>query len=95
MELMLKFKDINEYLDFTKEFNCLYKNNKIFKNKSLFNEVNIPKHLIYNYNDEIWTGDIIKMANQAKKNDYNFFMFNNIIYFVDGEYRSYKIGLRD
>ncbi|VFF10317.1 Uncharacterised protein [Clostridioides difficile] len=35
------------------------------------------------------------MANQAKKNDYNFFMFNNIIYFVDGEYRSYKIGLGD
>ncbi|MCC0642423.1 MULTISPECIES: hypothetical protein [unclassified Clostridioides] len=95
MELILKFKDIHECLDFTKEFNCLYKNNKIFKNKSLFNEVNIPKHLIYNYNDEIWTGDIIKMANQAKKNDYSFFMFNNIIYFVDDEYISYKIGLRD
>ncbi|MDI7818030.1 hypothetical protein QMM58_16770 [Clostridioides difficile] len=95
MELILKFKDIHECLDFTKEFNSLYKNKEIFKNKSLFNEVNIPKHLIYNYNDEIWTGDIIKMANQAKKNDYNFFMFNNIIYFVDDEYRSYKIGLRN
>lgn len=95
MELTLKFKDVHEYLDFTKEFNRIYANKKNFKNKSLFNEVNIPKHLIYNYDDNIWTGDIIKMAIQAKKNDYSFFMFNNIIYFVDNEYRSYKIGLRD
>lgn len=35
------------------------------------------------------------MANQTKKNDYSFFMFNNIIYFVDDECRSYKIGFRD
>ncbi len=35
------------------------------------------------------------MANKTKKNDYSFFMFNNIIYFVDNECRSYKIGFRD
>ncbi|CCL55120.1 hypothetical protein ACKTJW_003200 [Clostridioides difficile] len=92
MELILKFKDSHECLDFIKKFNT---NKEIFQNKSLFNKVNIPKHLIYNYDDDIWTGDIIKMANQAKKNDYSFFMFNNIIYFVDDECISYKIGLRD
>lgn len=95
MELILKFKDSHECLDFIEKFNYLYTNKEIFQNKSLFNKVNILKHLIYNYDDDIWTGDIIKMANQAKKNDYSFFMFNNIIYFVDDECRSYKIGLRD
>ncbi|HBF7899105.1 hypothetical protein KLL36_11555 [Clostridioides difficile] len=95
MELILKFKDSHECLDFIKKFNYLYTNKEIFQNKSLFNKVNIPKHLIYNYDDDIWTGDIIKMANQAKKNDYSFFMFNNIIYFIDDECISYKIGFRD
>lgn len=95
MELILKFKDVHECVDFTKELNRIYANKENFKNKSLFNEVDIPKHLIYNYGDDIWIGDIIKMANQAKKNNYSFFMFNNIIYFVDDECRSYKIGIRD
>ncbi|HFL2422407.1 TPA: hypothetical protein ACG3H7_002506 [Clostridioides difficile] len=95
MELIFKFKDVHECVDFTKEFNRIYANKENFKNRLLFNKVNIPKHLIYNYDDDIWTGDIIKMANQAKKNDYSFFMFNDIIYFVDGECISYKIGFRD
>ncbi|MCC0705069.1 hypothetical protein IC213_18600 [Clostridioides sp. ES-S-0049-02] len=53
MELILKFTDIHEYFDFIKEFNYLYPKKEIFKNKLLFNEVNIPKYLIYNYDDDI------------------------------------------
>lgn len=31
MELTLKFKDVHEYLDFTKEFNRIYANKKLQK----------------------------------------------------------------
>ncbi|HGM3507108.1 TPA: hypothetical protein ACKOR7_001683 [Clostridioides difficile] len=53
MELIFKFKDVHECVDFTKEFNRIYANKENFKNRLLFNKVNIPKHLIYNYDDDI------------------------------------------
>ncbi|HEK8846744.1 TPA: hypothetical protein STX52_004027, partial [Clostridioides difficile] len=51
--------------------------------------------LIYNYDDEIWTGERKKMARMAQENNYNLFMFNNVIYFMVNEHEYYRIGVKE
>ncbi|MCC0669212.1 hypothetical protein [Clostridioides sp. ZZV14-6153] len=106
MQLIINFKNIDEYMDFSKKWDYPYvdvreSDNKV-KDKEVFkkndfsnNKVDIPKHLIYNYDNEIWAGKKMKMAKMAKENNYSLFMFNYMIYFVDDKYEYYRIGSRD
>lgn len=45
----------------------------------------MKRKFVYNYQDDIYTGDIISMLKKAIKNKYKFFLFNHKIYFIYGE----------
>ncbi|HBF7899111.1 hypothetical protein KLL36_11525 [Clostridioides difficile] len=84
----------NPIIVFGKSDSKIKEKEELKKNDFPDNKLDIPEYLIYNYDDEIWAGYRMKMAKMAKENNYNLFMFNNVIYFIVDEHEYYRIGIK-
>ena len=49
---------------------------------------------ILNYNDSIYAGTIINMRKLAIENNFKFFKFNNIVYFIDENKNIHKTNIK-
>ncbi|HBF7094816.1 TPA: hypothetical protein ACP6IR_000129 [Clostridioides difficile] len=105
-QLTFKFEHIEELLEVTRRldyhnirlgesYGSIIEKKESKKDGFTDNKMDIPKRLIYNYDDEIWTGERKKMARMAQENNYNLFMFNNVIYFMVNEHEYYRIGVKE
>lgn len=104
--LTCEFEYIEELLEVTRKLDCpnirleesygkIIEKKESKKDSFTNNKMDIPKHLIYNYDDEIWAGERKKMARMAKENNYSLFMFNNVIYFMVNEHEWYRMGVKE